>query len=157
TNASARRYVVAHRGSLCAGALWLACAGFATWWLYPISHVLTLVPLVAAGLVLGLLPPVVMHLLWRVAGPPSVRRVLYGAGLGAPIAVLVATLVIVLPPLLVKLVTNHTEEIVPLGGATLPPGESRAVWARHVLPPPPPPLCWCGQSNCNCKPPGPVN
>lgn len=158
TNASARRYIVAHRGSLCAGALWLACAGFATWWLYPISHVLTLLPLVAAGLVLGLLPPVVMHLLWRVTGQRSFRRILYAWELAAPIAVLVATLVMVLPPRLVKLITNHTEETVPLGGGdTLLPGvESRAVWEWRV-PSPQGPLCTCGESHCNCSKPAPIH
>lgn len=159
TDASARRYIVARRGSLCAGALWLACAGFATWWLYWISHVLTLLPLVAVGLVLGVLPPVVMHLLWRVTGRRSFRRILYAWELAAPLGVLAATLVIVLPPHLVKLVTNDTDETVPLGdGAMLPPhAERRAVWAWHVIPPPVRPLCTCGESHCSCERLSPVH
>jgi hypothetical protein len=152
TDASARRYIVAHRGSLCAAALWLACAGFATWRLYPISHLLTLLLLVAAGLVLGVVPPVLMHLLWRVTGQRSFRRILHAWELAAPIVLLVASLVSVLPPRLVKLVTNYTDEIVPLiDDAPLPVGvEHRAVWAWHVPSQPPPrPLCWCGESHCN--------
>src|SRR5262249_16004917 len=130
TDASARRYIVAHRGSLGAGALWLACAGFATWRPHEISHVLPLLLLLAVGLVLGPLPRVVMDLLWRVTGHRSFRRILYAWELAAPIVMLAATLMIVLPPRLVKLATNHTDEIVPLGDdATLPPrAKSQAVW-----------------------------
>jgi hypothetical protein len=109
--------------------------------------------------VLGLLPPVVMHLLWRVTGQRSFRRILFAWELAAPIVMLAATLMIVLPPRLLKLVTNYTEEFVPLGdGATLTPGaESRAMWAWHVLSPPPPPLCTCGDSHCDCSTPAPVH
>jgi hypothetical protein len=158
TDASARRYVVAHRGSLCTGALWLACAGFATWWLYPISLGLTLLPLVAVGLVLGILPPMAMHLLWRVTGQRSFRRILFAWELAVPIAVLALTLVIVLPSHLLKLVTNNTKETVPLGSsATLPPlAKNRPAWAWHVLSPQAP-LCTCGEPHCDCQTPSPIH
>ncbi len=158
TGVMEQRYIVPQIGSLCATALWLACAAAAVTALKPILPVRPLLLFTLVTAILGLFPSLRAHVLSKLTGRHLFRRLLHAWELAAPLTVVVVVIVFAVP-LFFVLTTNATGVSVPVGsGRTIGPDsapQTRLKWEVNAwhLEKLEEPFCQCDGSR-RCTPAG---